>query len=78
MAQKVPKMPENGQKSCTKEKNGSNKWWGRKSKKQSKLLCSSENIMFDFNLERIGFKIFINFTLKIAKIHAQKKKNGHN
>ena len=70
MTQKVPKMPENGQNSCTKEKNCINKRLiqGVKSTKQSKLLCSSKNFMFNFNLERIGFKIFINFTLKIGNL----------
>ena len=51
MVQKVPKMPENCQNSCTKEKNGRNKRsiQGVKCTKQSELLCSSETLMLDFN-----------------------------
>ena len=70
MAQKVPKMPENGQNSCTKEKNGRNKRsiQGVKSTKQSKLLCSSKNLMFYFNLKGLGFKRNIFFTPKIGNL----------
>ena len=70
MAQKVQKMPENGQKSCTKENNGSKKTQnlGWKSTKQNKLLCLSYNFMFDFNLETLGFKRYIYFTLKIGNL----------
>ena len=51
MVQKVPKMPENCQNSCTKGKNGRNKHSikGVRCTKQSEILCSSKNLMFDFN-----------------------------
>ena len=70
MTQKVPKMPENGQNSCTKEKNGHNKCLiqGLKSTKQCKLLCSSENLMSNFNVMKLGFKKIIRFTLKIGNL----------
>ena len=70
MAQKVPKMPENGQNSCTKEKNGRNKRsiQGVKSTKLSKLLCSSENLMFNFKLKSLGFKKNISFMLRIGNL----------
>ena len=38
----------------------------RVKKAAKKLLCSSENFMFDFNLETLGFKRYIYFMLKIG------------
>ena len=70
MAQKVPKMPENGQNSCTKEKNGRNNRsiQGVKNTKLSKLLCSSENLMFNFKFKSLGFKKDISFMLRIGNL----------